>query len=259
MGSRTRFLRFDPGSPRCHHDRWEEVYLISGDLIVGNARGVRAARPSRPRPMRAARPEFITACSSQKHALPDVLRPHADDVGPRADRCRGPNAIASRALVPTGCLFSNAAMSSSVQVYRPPVELILGHLMPWLGSSGRIPILTAKRISSRMTRSRCSPVDGVALAAIIRSICWRWRVARRYRHVDGPGLGGPALSGRAPPPPIGVPRGLRLMLITLVSPQTTVDSPRSPAAVPLVIIAASVFEIPGQFLTKPIGSDSPTG
>ncbi len=38
-GSRTRLLRFDPG---CYtvkpfvHDHWEEVYLLSGDLIVGN-------------------------------------------------------------------------------------------------------------------------------------------------------------------------------------------------------------------------------
>ena len=38
-GSRTRLLRFDPGvhtSAPCVHDHWEEVYLISGDLIVGN-------------------------------------------------------------------------------------------------------------------------------------------------------------------------------------------------------------------------------
>jgi hypothetical protein len=39
MGSRTRLLRFAPGvyttSPFVH-DHWEEVYLVSGDLIVGN-------------------------------------------------------------------------------------------------------------------------------------------------------------------------------------------------------------------------------
>ncbi len=38
-GSRTRLLRFDPGeyttSPFVH-DHWEEVYLLTGDLIVGN-------------------------------------------------------------------------------------------------------------------------------------------------------------------------------------------------------------------------------
>lgn len=37
-GNRTRLLRFEPGafttSPFVH-DYWEEVYLVSGDLIVG--------------------------------------------------------------------------------------------------------------------------------------------------------------------------------------------------------------------------------
>src|SRR3989442_963318 len=40
-GSRTRHLRFDPGvhtSEPFVHDYWEEVYLVSGDLIVGNDR-----------------------------------------------------------------------------------------------------------------------------------------------------------------------------------------------------------------------------
>ncbi len=38
-GSRTRFLRFDPGSYSIEpfiHDHWEEVFLFEGDLIVGN-------------------------------------------------------------------------------------------------------------------------------------------------------------------------------------------------------------------------------
>ena len=38
-GSRTRLLRFDPGAFTTApfiHDHWEEVYLLSGDLIVGN-------------------------------------------------------------------------------------------------------------------------------------------------------------------------------------------------------------------------------
>ena len=38
-GFRTRHLRFDPGTYTTKpfvHDYWEEVYLISGDLIVGN-------------------------------------------------------------------------------------------------------------------------------------------------------------------------------------------------------------------------------
>lgn len=38
-GSRTRLLRIDPGAFSTEpfvHDHWEEVYLVSGDLIVGN-------------------------------------------------------------------------------------------------------------------------------------------------------------------------------------------------------------------------------
>ena len=38
-GSRTRLLRFDPGvftTAPFVHDYWEEVYLLSGDLTVGN-------------------------------------------------------------------------------------------------------------------------------------------------------------------------------------------------------------------------------
>lgn len=39
MGSRTRLLKFEPGiftTEPFIHDHWEEVYLMSGDLIVGN-------------------------------------------------------------------------------------------------------------------------------------------------------------------------------------------------------------------------------
>ena len=38
-GSRTRLLRFEPGvftTEPFVHEYWEEVYLLSGDLIVGN-------------------------------------------------------------------------------------------------------------------------------------------------------------------------------------------------------------------------------
>ena len=38
-GSRSRFLRFAPGAFTTApfiHDHWEEVYLVNGDLIVGN-------------------------------------------------------------------------------------------------------------------------------------------------------------------------------------------------------------------------------
>lgn len=39
MGGRTRLLRFQPGvytTAPFVHDHWEEVYLLEGDLIVGN-------------------------------------------------------------------------------------------------------------------------------------------------------------------------------------------------------------------------------
>jgi hypothetical protein len=38
-GNRTRLLRFAPGTYTTRpfvHDYWEEVFLVSGDLIVGN-------------------------------------------------------------------------------------------------------------------------------------------------------------------------------------------------------------------------------
>ena len=41
-GSRTRLLKFDPGTFTTEpfvHDHWEEVYLLQGDLIVGNGTG----------------------------------------------------------------------------------------------------------------------------------------------------------------------------------------------------------------------------
>ena len=39
MGGRTRLLHFDPGvytTAPFVHDHWEEVYLLEGDLVVGN-------------------------------------------------------------------------------------------------------------------------------------------------------------------------------------------------------------------------------
>ena len=65
MGSRTRLLRFDPGvytTAPFVHDHWEEVYLVSGDLIVGNdtkgkggesLRGADLCLPPAGRPSRA--------------------------------------------------------------------------------------------------------------------------------------------------------------------------------------------------------------
>jgi len=42
IGNRTRLLRFLPGAfttSRFVHDYWEEVYLVAGDLIVGDNNG----------------------------------------------------------------------------------------------------------------------------------------------------------------------------------------------------------------------------
>jgi len=39
-GSRTRLLRLDPGTrtPEAHaHDYWEEIYVVEGSMIVGDA------------------------------------------------------------------------------------------------------------------------------------------------------------------------------------------------------------------------------
>ena len=51
-GSRTRLLRFQPGvytTAPFVHEYWEEVYLVSGDLTVGNdanGRGGKAFAPN---------------------------------------------------------------------------------------------------------------------------------------------------------------------------------------------------------------------
>src|SRR3954466_16213221 len=48
MGSRTRLLRFDPGvytTAPFVHDHWEEVYLMSGDLIVGKDTSGKGGEP----------------------------------------------------------------------------------------------------------------------------------------------------------------------------------------------------------------------
>ena len=50
-GSRSRLLRFDPGiytTAPFVHDHWEEVYLVSGDLIVGNDENGDGGEPFQP-------------------------------------------------------------------------------------------------------------------------------------------------------------------------------------------------------------------
>ena len=47
-GTRTRLLRFDPGvftTAPFVHEYWEEVYLVSGDLIVGNDKDGKGGEP----------------------------------------------------------------------------------------------------------------------------------------------------------------------------------------------------------------------
>ena len=48
MGSRTRLLRFAPGvytTAPFVHDHWEEVYLVTGDLVVGNDEAGKGGEP----------------------------------------------------------------------------------------------------------------------------------------------------------------------------------------------------------------------
>ena len=48
-GTRTRLLQFEPGAyttAPITHDYWEEVYVVSGELIVGN--DAASARTSSP-------------------------------------------------------------------------------------------------------------------------------------------------------------------------------------------------------------------
>jgi hypothetical protein len=50
-GNRTRLLRFAPGvhtTAPFVHDYWEEVYLLRGDLIVGNDAEGRGGKPFPP-------------------------------------------------------------------------------------------------------------------------------------------------------------------------------------------------------------------
>ncbi len=71
-GSRTRLLRFAPGvftTEPFVHEYWEEVYLIEGDLTVGNDAAGRAARASSPAPTPAARPAPSTDRSNRTAAV----------------------------------------------------------------------------------------------------------------------------------------------------------------------------------------------
>jgi hypothetical protein len=61
MGSRTRLLRFAPGvytTAPFVHDHWEEVYLLSGDLVVGNDAQGKGGEPFKA-PTYACRPPGV--------------------------------------------------------------------------------------------------------------------------------------------------------------------------------------------------------
>ncbi len=60
-GSRSRLLRLDPGAFSTEpfvHDHWEEVYLVSGDLIVGNDANGQGGEPFQA-PTYACRPPGV--------------------------------------------------------------------------------------------------------------------------------------------------------------------------------------------------------
>jgi hypothetical protein len=49
-GSRTRLLRLEPGAYSTEpfvHDHWEEVFLVQGDLVVGNDAQGQGGQPSK--------------------------------------------------------------------------------------------------------------------------------------------------------------------------------------------------------------------
>jgi ChrR-like protein with cupin domain len=61
MGSRTRLLRFAPGvytTAPFVHDHWEEVYLLAGDLTVGNDAHGKGGEPFKA-PTYACRPPGV--------------------------------------------------------------------------------------------------------------------------------------------------------------------------------------------------------
>jgi hypothetical protein len=61
MGSRTRLLRFAPGvytTAPFVHDHWEEVYLLAGDLTVGNDAQGKGGEPFKT-PTYACRPPGV--------------------------------------------------------------------------------------------------------------------------------------------------------------------------------------------------------
>ena len=68
-GNRTRLLKIDAGTFTTEpfvHEYWEEVYMLSGDLTVGNDETARVVSLSLPIPMPAGHREHPTARSNLK-------------------------------------------------------------------------------------------------------------------------------------------------------------------------------------------------
>ena len=68
IGHRTRLLRFQPGvftSTPFVHEYWEEVYLVTGDLTVGNDEKGEGGRHLRSIPMLVARQVCVMDHSNQ--------------------------------------------------------------------------------------------------------------------------------------------------------------------------------------------------
>ena len=70
-GTRSRLLRFAPGvftTAPFVHDYWEEVYLVSGDLTVGNDAQGKGGTPFPPNTYACRPPAHITDRSSPRTA-----------------------------------------------------------------------------------------------------------------------------------------------------------------------------------------------
>ena len=95
MGSRTRLLRFEPGTYTTApfvHDHWEEVYLVSGDLIVGNDAAGKGGEAFEA-PTYACRPPGVHhgpfKSDARLHALRNPLLRREQEIAPKPGRPHG--------------------------------------------------------------------------------------------------------------------------------------------------------------------------
>ena len=129
-GNRTRLLRFEPGARTALpfvHDYWEEVFLVSGDLIVGDRQAGSGLRAMARTPTPAVRPASRTvrsgrragACCSRSTSTARRL-PHFDSVdgasAPAPSCGGGPGWGVAR----TAEVIERAAVRLSHRTARPP-------------------------------------------------------------------------------------------------------------------------------------------